>query len=87
MSVLFVSHASKSDAGASTILAWLREWGYDAVFVDHDAAEGLVGGEPWEERLYTELRRCRALIALVDSTWLGFEFRQGDKGADGDGSL
>lgn len=71
MSVLFVSHASKSDAGASTILAWLREWGYDAVFVDHDAAEGLVGGEPWEERLYTELRRCRALIALVDSTWLG----------------
>lgn len=71
MSVLFVSHASKSDAGASTILAWLGEWGYDAVFVDHDAAEGLVGGEPWEERLYTELRRCRALIALVDSAWLG----------------
>jgi WD40 repeat protein len=71
MSVLFVSHASRSDAGASTILAWLREWGYDAVFVDHDVAEGLVGGEPWEERLYTELRRCRALIALVDSAWLG----------------
>lgn len=71
MSVLFVSHASKSDAGASTILAWLREWGYDAVFVDHDVAEGLIGGEPWEERLYTELRRCRALIALVDSAWLG----------------
>lgn len=71
MSVLFVSHSSKTDALASTILAWLKEWGYDAVFVDHDTAEGLVAGEPWEERLYTELRRCRALIALVDSAWLG----------------
>ena len=67
MSVLFLSHSSRNDKVAREVLAWLESQGHESVFVVHDNIEG---GEPWEDRLYTELRRCRALIALVSADWL-----------------
>jgi Novel STAND NTPase 1/TIR domain/WD domain, G-beta repeat len=71
MSFIFLSHSSQDDAVADALHDWLREEGHTAVFLDHDAAEaGIAGGETWEERLYTELRRCRALIALLSPDWL-----------------
>ncbi|WP_187144413.1 TIR domain-containing protein [Microvirga massiliensis] len=70
MSFIFLSHSSQDDAAAGALHDWLREEGHAAVFLDHDAEAGIVGGETWEERLYTELRRCRALIALVSPDWL-----------------
>src|SRR4051794_9109196 len=65
VSSIFVSHHSRDDAAACTLRDWLQKEGHAAVFLDHDTEAGIAGGEPWEERLYTELRRCRALIALV----------------------
>src|SRR4051812_23997070 len=65
VSFIFVSHHSRDDAAACTLRDWLQKEGHAAVFLDHDTEAGIAGGEPWEERLYTELRRCRALIALV----------------------
>src|SRR3954471_7489122 len=70
MSFIFLSHSSHDDAAAGALRTWLQEEGHAAVFLDHDAESGIAGGEPWEERLYTELRRCRALIALVGPDWL-----------------
>jgi WD40 repeat protein len=70
VSYIFLSHSSRDDAEAGALHAWLLEEGHTAVFLDHDAEGGIAGGEPWEERLYTELRRCRALIALISSEWL-----------------
>ncbi|MEJ8848531.1 TIR domain-containing protein [Variovorax rhizosphaerae] len=70
MGTIFLSHSSRDDAAASALRVWLEAEGHQAIFLDHDAADGLIGGTPWEERLYTELRRCRALIALVDEAWL-----------------
>ena len=70
MSFIFVSHHSRDDAAACTLRDWLQKEGHAAVFLDHDTEAGIAGGEPWEERLYTELRRCRALIALVGPDWL-----------------
>ena len=49
---------------------WLHSEGYEATFLDYHEHDGIVGGEAWEERLYTELRRCRALIALVSPNWV-----------------
>src|SRR4051794_34148750 len=70
VSSIFVSHHSRDDAAACTLRDWLQKEGHAAVFLDHDTEAGIASGEPWEERLYTELRRCRALIALVGPDWL-----------------
>lgn len=70
MGTIFLSHSSKDDASASALRGWLEAEGHQAIFLDHDAVDGIVGGAPWEERLYTELRRCRAVIALVSPDWL-----------------
>src|SRR3954451_22241063 len=70
VSSIFVSHHSRDDAAACTLCDWLHNEGHAGVFLDHGAEAGIAGGEPWEERLYTELRRCRALIALVGPDWL-----------------
>jgi WD40 repeat protein len=70
MGTIFLSHSSRDDAAASALRGWLEAEGHQAIFLDHDAADGIVGGTSWEERLYTELRRCRALIALVGEDWL-----------------
>jgi WD40 repeat protein len=55
---------------ASKIRDWLTSEGHQSIFLDHGEGDGIVGGEVWEERLYTELRRCRALLALVSPDWL-----------------
>ncbi|MFC7739241.1 TIR domain-containing protein [Roseomonas sp. GCM10028921] len=70
VSFIFLSHSSRDDAAADALREWLAQEGHAAVFLDHDGRGGIAGGEPWEERLYTELRRCRALIVLVSPDWL-----------------
>lgn len=70
MSLIFLSHSSRNDAAAGELRHWLASEGHTAVFLDHHDRDGIVGGEAWEERLYTELRRCRVLVALVSAEWL-----------------
>ena len=70
VSILFLSHSSKNDAVANDVSDWLKARGHEAFFVDHSAEDGIVGGQRWEDRLKTELKRCRVLIALVGSDWL-----------------
>jgi len=64
---VFISHSSREDRTANALNNWLIAEGHEAVFLDH---VDIVGGDEWEERLYTELRRCRALIALISANWL-----------------
>jgi hypothetical protein len=70
LSAIFLSHSSHDDATAGAVREWLRSEGYETIFLDHHECDGIGGGEAWEERLYTELRRCRALIALVSPNWV-----------------
>jgi hypothetical protein len=70
MNPIFLSHSNHDDGTAGALREWLSSEGYEAVFLDHHECDGIRGGEVWEDRLYTELRRCRALIALVSSHWV-----------------
>lgn len=70
MAYLFISHSSVDRALSEALGKWLRGIGHECVFLDSDADGGLTAGESWEARLYTELSRCRALIALVTPNWL-----------------
>lgn len=64
MSAIFISHSSKDNAWAARIATWLREQGYEGIFLDFDPKDGIPTGRDWEKELYHQLRRCRAVIAL-----------------------
>jgi len=64
MSAIFISHSSKDNAWAERIATWLREQGYEGIFLDFDPKDGIPTGRDWEKELFHQLRRCRAVIAL-----------------------
>jgi hypothetical protein len=64
MSAIFISHSSKDNAWAERIATWLKEQGYEGIFLDFDPQNGIPAGRVWEKELYHQLRRCRAVIAL-----------------------
>jgi hypothetical protein len=53
---------------------WLRENGWDDVFLDLDPKRGIVAGERWERALNEAARRCEAVIFLVSRAWLASDW-------------
>lgn len=64
MSGLFISHSSQDNPIARELDAWLKQKGFEAVFLDFDPEHGIAGGRVWEQELLLRLRRCQAVIAL-----------------------
>jgi hypothetical protein len=67
---LFISHASANNAAAAALHIWLREQGFDDVFLDIDTERGLVPGERWQEALKAAANRCEAVLCLVSPAWI-----------------
>jgi hypothetical protein len=67
MPALFVSHASKDDAVASALEAWLLANGFTDLFVDHHS---IPGGDRWRYELRASAGACRAVVCLVTQSWL-----------------
>ena len=67
MAVLLLSHASKDDAEASALEAWLRANGFTEIFVDHHS---IAGGDKWREVLRASAGSCRVILCLVTGHWL-----------------
>ena len=63
MSVIFLSHSSADAALAAQLQRRLNALDFD-VFLDFDTRNGLELGRPWKRQLYTELKRCDALLIL-----------------------
>ncbi|MDH3697112.1 MAG: TIR domain-containing protein [Flavobacteriaceae bacterium] len=81
MSAIFISHSSKDNAFCEKLMAWLDGLGHRSVFLDFDAESGIEAGTNWEQKLYRELRSCRAVIVvcsqnLIDSKWCFAEITQ-----------
>lgn len=70
MSRIFLSHSSQDDFVAIALKDWLKEEGWDDVFLDLDPARGIVAGERWERKLHEAARRCEAVIFLISRPWL-----------------
>ncbi len=66
MASVFISHSSAETRFANEVADSLRAAGY-SVFLDED---GLRGGERWQEALYSHLRRCEAVVAILTPTFL-----------------
>jgi formylglycine-generating enzyme required for sulfatase activity len=67
MAVLFVSHASRDDAAAVSLEAWLRGRGFTDLFIDHSAIDA---GEKWAQALRDASGACRVVICLITENWL-----------------
>ncbi len=48
VSRLFISHSSANNAAVTALRDWLRDNGWDDVFLDTDPERGIVAGERWE---------------------------------------
>jgi len=70
MARIFLSHNSKDALEAVALKRWLADNGWDDVFLDIDAREGLSPGERWKDALRSAADRCEAVLCLVSPTWL-----------------
>ena len=81
MSAIFISHSSKDNEFCKKLITWLDDLGHRSVFLDFDASSGISAGSSWEQKLYQELRVCRAVIVvcsedLMNSKWCFAEITQ-----------
>ena len=67
MAVLFISHASRDDAMARPLEAWLRAKGFTDLFIDHSHIDA---GEKWAQALRDAAGACRVVVCLVTENWL-----------------
>lgn len=78
MSAIFISHSSKDKVCAEQMVAWLREQGHQSLFLDFDPQNGIPGGRDWNKELHQQLRRCRAVIALLSEHFTASEWCKGE---------
>lgn len=67
MAALFISHSSRDRDVAEQVSRWLRDAGYDALFLDFDPAGGIPVGRRWEAELYAQLRRADGVVFLASA--------------------
>jgi hypothetical protein len=66
---IFISYATPDRPVADEVSSWLQAAGHEP-FLDDDLRNGISLGEDWEQRLYSELRRADAVIAVVTSSFV-----------------
>jgi hypothetical protein len=66
---VFISYATPDRYVADEVSSWLRAAGHEP-FLDGDLRDGIGVGEDWEQRLYGELRRADAVVAVVTSLFV-----------------
>jgi len=70
MTAIFISHSSIDNKAAADMMAWLESQGHTSLFLDFDPETGISAGDDWEQTLYTNLRKCQAVIAMVTPDFL-----------------
>jgi hypothetical protein len=65
MANIFISHSSRNSDRAIDVQNWLKDNGWDDVFLDLDPERGIVAGQRWKEALQKAAHRCELVLALV----------------------
>jgi len=66
---IFISHSSRDNDAAQALIGWLKDNGFDEVFLDFDRHHGIPPGDEWEKRLYGEIQRASAVTLLLTKNW------------------
>ncbi len=69
MPAVFISHSSQDNEVASDVKSWLREQGFENVFLDFDKDTGIGAGKDWARTLYSEVSRCQAAVIIATDNW------------------
>ena len=69
MSKIFISHSSHDNAKALAVGEWLKENGWNDLFLDIEPAKGLSPGQRWQEALKVAVDRCEAVLFLISPMW------------------
>jgi WD40 repeat protein len=64
---LFLSHSAADRPAAHEVHEWLRNAGYQSVFLDFDPSDGIPLGRRWEAELYSQLRRTDGVVFLASA--------------------
>ncbi len=71
MASLFLSHSGRDRVVAQRVHQWLRDAGYQALFLDFDQSDGIPAGRRWEAELYAQLRRTDGVVFLASDVSVG----------------
>ena len=69
MARVFISHASVDTGWAEQVRGWLAEDGHET-FLDQHQDDGILPGEDWEKRLYSELHAADAVVCVVTESYV-----------------
>ncbi len=69
MARVFISHASVDTGWAEQVRGWLAEDGHET-FLDQHQDDGILPGEDWEKRLYSELQAADAVVCVVTESYV-----------------
>lgn len=70
MASIFISHSSRDNEPTLKIAAWLRQLGYDDIFLDLDKNDGISPGVNWKGELAAAMKRAQVVLLLVSDNWL-----------------
>ncbi|HEY3778613.1 MAG TPA: TIR domain-containing protein [Rhizomicrobium sp.] len=76
MGILFISHSGRDNAAALKVRDWLRDRGWNEVFLDLDPHQGLAPGHRWQQELKQAGERCSGVVVLLSPNWLGSRWCQ-----------
>jgi len=74
MSRLFISHSSENNFETIAIQQWLAEQGWNEIFLDLDAKQGITVGEKWERKIHKAINSCNAILFCVSHDWIKSEW-------------
>src|ERR1700684_2470057 len=69
MSKIFISHANTDTESAKQWMKWLRERGFEHVFLDVDGEYGIPPGANWESTLYGHIVECVGVLLVLTPEW------------------
>ncbi len=70
MTSVFVSHSSADNEETRIVHDWLRDKGYDPIFVDYHKQDGFYAGEMWRSGIFNRIRRSQIVLLLLSENWL-----------------
>lgn len=70
MSRIFLSHSSHDNLRTLAVAQWLRDQGWEDVFLDRIPRQGIAAGDDWKARIHECMNDAAAGIFMLSPSWL-----------------
>ena len=70
MSRIFLSHSSHDNLRTLAVTQWLRDQGWEDVFLDRVPRQGIAAGDDWKARIHECMNDAAAGIFMLSRNWL-----------------